>query len=138
MNTVGTYFTLRYSCQYSNTVQDKGTSIPPSTERLSSAPSPLQHQPSPRIVPYLILSRHWTETSSGKPFGSSCWAWGGRRGGDGREGDGREGCVRWDWTGWKGRTRDKMRGEAGKVYIPPRYIRIRYTLYAVRYTLSDR
>lgn len=29
---------LHYSCQYSNTVQDKGTSIPPSTERLSSAP----------------------------------------------------------------------------------------------------
>lgn len=48
----------------------------------------------------------------------------------------REGDVRWDWTEWNGRTRDKMRGEAGKVYIPPRYIPIRYTLYAVRYRIG--
>lgn len=31
--------------------------------------------------------------------------------------------------------RDKIRGEAGKVYIPPRYLIPMYTLYAVRYTL---
>lgn len=43
--------------------------------------------------------------------------------------------MRWDWTAWKGRTRDKIRGEAGKVYISPRYLIPMYTLYAVRYTL---
>lgn len=29
-----------------------------------------------------------------------------------------------------------MRGEAGKVYISPRYIPIRYTLYAIRYRIG--
>lgn len=84
MNTVGMYFTLRYSCQleYSNTVQDKGTSIPPSTERLSSTPFPLQHQPSLGTNrTYLPLPSRVTvkkllrENPSGLPVGLGVEEW---------------------------------------------------------------
>lgn len=131
MNTVGT---LHYSRQYSNTVQDKGTSMPPSTERLSSAlfsstSTNQAHGSYHTLSSRVTVKKPLRENPSGLPVGLGV-----------EEGEemGEKEMGEKDGTGWKGRTRDKIRGEAGKVYIPPRYIPIRYTLYAVRYTLSDR